>query len=204
MTAIRPSEERVWMKHFPESSRNAEMPYRTIYETLQTICKKYPDNKAIYYYGTSVKYSELLGLVDRLAQAYEGLGVKAGDNGQDLGIGEIHFVFYTDKTKAEIDPELAQLDQLLQQRLAPLGMVSDGFYPTTRFFHYVFCEPDCQDILDYLERAKQDPEGFSMLTEEDYKVLERFAETGAGGGHACFRETGLIYGLYPELVAPDR
>ena len=79
MTAIRPSEERVWMKHFPESSRNAEMPYRTIYESLQTICKKYPDNKAIYYYGTSVKYSELLGLVDRLAQAYEGLGVKAGD-----------------------------------------------------------------------------------------------------------------------------
>ena len=60
------------------------------------------------------------------------------------------------------------------------------------------------DADKILERAKHDPEGFSMLTEEDYKVLERFAETGAGGGHACFRETGLIYGLYPELVAPDR
>ena len=82
------------------------------------------------------------------------IGVKCGENGQDLGIGEIHFVFYTDKTKAQIDPELAQLHALLQERLAPLGMVSDGFYPTTRFFHYVFCEPDCQDILDYLEAAE--------------------------------------------------
>ncbi len=55
-----------------------------------------------------------------------------------------------------------------------------------------------------LEHAKEDPEAFSMLTEEDRKVLERFAETGSGGGHACFRETGIIYGLYPDLVAPDR
>ena len=81
------------------------------------------------------------------------IGVKAGENGQDLGIGEIHFVFYTDKTKEEIYPEFDRLHELLKQRLAPLGMVSDGFYPTTRFFHYVFCEPDCQDILDYLDAA---------------------------------------------------
>ena len=60
------------------------------------------------------------------------------------------------------------------------------------------------DADKILEKANADPEGFSMLTEEDYKVLAKFAETGAGGGHACFRETGLIYGLYPELVAPDR
>ena len=82
------------------------------------------------------------------------IGVKCGENGQDLGIGEVHFVFYTDKTKEEIYPEFERLDALLQERLAPLGMVSDGFYPTTRFFHYVFCEPDCQDILDYQDAAE--------------------------------------------------
>lgn len=81
------------------------------------------------------------------------IGVKCGENGQDLGIGEVHFVFYTDKTKEEIYPEFDSLHAMLQQRLAPLGMVSDGFHPTTRFFHYVFCEPDCQDILDYLDAA---------------------------------------------------
>ena len=82
------------------------------------------------------------------------IGVKCGENGQDLGIGEIHFVFYTDKTKEEIYPEFTMLDEILKERLAPLGMVSDGFYPTTRFFHYVFCEPDCQDILDYQDAAQ--------------------------------------------------
>lgn len=60
------------------------------------------------------------------------------------------------------------------------------------------------DADKILERVAEKPEEFSMLTEEDRKVLARFAETGAGGGHGCFRETGLIYGLYPELVAPER
>ena len=55
-----------------------------------------------------------------------------------------------------------------------------------------------------LAMAKNDPEGFSMLTEEDYMTLERYAETGTGGGHADFRETCLLYGTHPDLVAPDR
>lgn len=55
-----------------------------------------------------------------------------------------------------------------------------------------------------LEAAKADPEYFSMLTEEDYKTLERWAETGTGGGHGDFTETALVYGTYPDLVAPDR
>ena len=82
------------------------------------------------------------------------IGVKAGENGQDLGVGEIHFVFYTDKSKEEIYPEFEELNEILKERLAPLGMVSDGFYPTTRFFHFVCCEPDCQDILDYIAAAE--------------------------------------------------
>lgn len=82
------------------------------------------------------------------------IGVTAGHNGLDLGTGEVHFVFYTDKTRDQIEPELAELDALLQERLAPLGMVSDGFTPSTRFFHYVFCEPDARDILEYLEAAE--------------------------------------------------
>lgn len=55
-----------------------------------------------------------------------------------------------------------------------------------------------------LERVKADPEYFSMLTEEDIKTLEHWAETGTGGGHGDFRETALVYGTYPHLVAPDR
>lgn len=88
-------------------------------------------------------------------QALRYIGVKAGENGQDLGVGQLHFVYYTDKAKAEIFPEFDQMDAVLKERLAPLGMVSDGFYPTTRFFHYVVSEPDAPHVLDYLETVKQ-------------------------------------------------
>lgn len=87
-------------------------------------------------------------------QALRYIGVKAGENGQDLGTGELHFVFYTDKTKEEIYPELDQLNAIAKERLAPLGMVSDGFYPTTRFFHYVTCEGSHPYVRDYLEVAR--------------------------------------------------
>ncbi|MBQ9796328.1 MAG: creatininase family protein [Clostridia bacterium] len=60
------------------------------------------------------------------------------------------------------------------------------------------------DPKNVLEAAKKDPEYFSMLTEEDLKTLERFAQTGTGGGHADFKETALVYGTHPDLVAPDR
>ena len=82
------------------------------------------------------------------------MGARAGNNGSDLGKGEVYFVFYTDKTKEEIYPEFEELNEILKERLAPLGMVSDGFYPTTRFFHYVYSEPDNEDIRNYLEAAK--------------------------------------------------
>jgi creatinine amidohydrolase len=48
------------------------------------------------------------------------------------------------------------------------------------------------------------PEEYPMITEEDIKTLERFAETGSGGGHGDFRETMLVQGTYPELVRPDK
>lgn len=79
---------------------------------------------------------------------------KAGDQGADLGNGEVQFVTYTDKTKEEIFAELQQLDLILKQRLAQIGIVGDGFVPATRFFHYGFSEPDCESIQDMQEAAK--------------------------------------------------
>ena len=55
-----------------------------------------------------------------------------------------------------------------------------------------------------LAAAEADPEGFSMLTEEDFETLHKFAQPGTTFGHGCFGETALIYGTYPDLVAPDR
>ena len=83
------------------------------------------------------------------------MGIHAGNNGQDLGVGEAHFVYYTDKTKDEIYAELAELEKELETRLAPLGIIGDGFKPATRFFHYVFCEPDSESIKDMVAASKE-------------------------------------------------
>lgn len=82
------------------------------------------------------------------------MGIKAGNKGADLGTGELLFVFYTDKTKEEINEEYRELEKVLTERLAPLGIIGDGFFPETRFFHYVHTEPDCYSIRQMQEAAR--------------------------------------------------
>ncbi len=45
---------------------------------------------------------------------------------------------------------------------------------------------------------------FPMITDEDIKTLEKWAETGYGENHATFADTALLMAKYPELVAEDR
>ena len=61
-----------------------------------------------------------------------------------------------------------------------------------------------EPVRMYKQIAKARKGDFKMVTDEDMETLARFAETGCGGGHADLRETGLIMGMYPELVAEDR
>jgi len=89
--------------------------------------------------GTSMRYME----------------VRAGNNGMDMGVGEIQFTYYTDKTKEEIYAEFDEIKKVLDEKLAPLGIKGDGFIPYTRFFHYGFCEPDSPDIKRMLEAARE-------------------------------------------------
>ena len=83
------------------------------------------------------------------------MGTRAGNSGSDLGKGEVYFVFYTDKSKEEIWTEFKALEKVLDEKLAPLGIVGDGFKPATRFFHYVFTEPDSEDICLMVEASKE-------------------------------------------------
>ncbi len=83
------------------------------------------------------------------------MGARAGNSGSDLGKGEVHFVCYTDKTKEEIYEELKEVEAILSQKLEPLGIKGVGFIPNTRFFHYVFCEPNSEDIELMLEAADE-------------------------------------------------
>ncbi len=97
-----------------------------------------------FYKGTDIPKSSL-----------RYMGVKAGNNGMDLGYGEVYFVFYTDKTKEEIFAEFDELHKEIAEKLAPLGIIGDGFEMQTRFFHYVWCEPDSEDIKIMLESSRE-------------------------------------------------
>ena len=83
------------------------------------------------------------------------MGVRAGNAGSDLGVGEVHFIYYTDKQKEEIEAEFKELEMVLEERLAPLGVIGDGFKPHTRFFHYVFCDPDSEDVQNMLTASRE-------------------------------------------------
>jgi creatinine amidohydrolase len=56
----------------------------------------------------------------------------------------------------------------------------------------------------FYEKISSQRERFNYLTEEDFKTLERFSETGFGGGHAAFPEVAYCYGKDPKLVRPEK
>ena len=112
------------------------------------------------------------------------MGVKAGNAGADLGKGEVLFEFYTDKTKDEIYNELSKLDKEIKAKLLPLGIIGDGFEPTTRFFHYVFCQPDSEDIKLMIEASKQATGKEPVVCASclsDFSVISKFGSERAFG-----------------------
>lgn len=133
-------------KETVDSSRLAARALPVVMDVIDKFASKRRDElEANRFYkgtiipGTSLRY----------------LDVHAGNKGMDLGVGEVLFVFYTDKTKDEIYKEFAQLEKILEEKLAPMGIVGDGFTPNTRFFHYVHTEPDSEDIKLMLESSKE-------------------------------------------------
>ena len=81
--------------------------------------------------------------------------VRAGNNGADMGVGQVMFIYYTDKSKDEIYKELSHLENVIAKRLDKIGIEGDGFIPYTRFFSYGFREPDCKAIQNMLDAARE-------------------------------------------------
>ncbi len=88
------------------------------------------------------------------ATALRYMGVRAGDNGVDLGRGEVRFVYYTDKTAEKIRAELDAMEKELTDKLAVFDIEGEGFAQTTRFFHYAYCEPDSEDVQNMLVASR--------------------------------------------------
>lgn len=112
------------------------------------------------------------------------MGIKAGDNGMDLGNGEVYFVFYTDKEKEQIFTEFKALEKRIAEKLLPIGIIGDGFKMQTRFFHYVWCEPDSEDVKLMLESSKETT-GKDLLVcgscLSDLSVISKYGSSKAFG-----------------------
>ncbi len=129
-----------------DSAKAAALAIPTVLEVMEEFGKNRREELEAnpYYKGTNIPQTSLRYMAAR-----------AGNYGADLGTGEVLFVFYTDKTKDEIWSELDGLAKRLAERLAPLGIVGDGFSPRTRFFHYVECSTGDEDIR-LLQAAGED------------------------------------------------
>lgn len=136
------------------------------------------------------------------------MGIRAGNNGNDLGKGEVYFVFYTDKTKDEIGSELKEVEAILSEKLAPLGIIGDGFEPATRFFHYVFCEPDSEDVRLMVE-ASQEATGKAPIVcgscLSDLSVISKYGSNRAYG-FGCGRDFSKKGGAHQpnEFIECDK
>lgn len=112
------------------------------------------------------------------------MGIQAGKQGMDLGVGEVSFVYYTDKEKNEIYDELRVLEDELSEKLAPMGIIGDGFKPLTRFFHYAFCEPDSDDIHTMLDSARETGGQIPLVCGSclsDLSVISKYGSSEAYG-----------------------
>ncbi len=129
------------------------------------------------------------------------MGVKAGCDGSDLGSGEVSFNYYTDKTKDEIYAEFDELHESLKKELSQIGVVGEGFFPKTRFFHYGYIEPESNFIKEICASAR-DTSGRELAVcgscLSDLSIVLKY-----GGGDAVAFGIGRSFGEYGGAHQPD-
>ncbi len=86
----------------------------------------------------------------------------AGNFGSDLGTASLIATYYTTKTAAEINEELASMAARLKPELDRLGLELAGFEPVTRFFHFAPTEND-NPVIAMLGRAAARTSGRSLV-----------------------------------------
>ncbi len=73
------TEEKVWMKYYPEDVRDYKLPPYKAFDYIMERNKNRLDEIALHYYGANISYRDLRRRVDACAKSFAALGVKPGD-----------------------------------------------------------------------------------------------------------------------------
>lgn len=72
--------DKIWHKFYEANvPKTLDFPQIRISELLDRTASKYPSQTALIFFGNKITYLELKNMVDNMASALEGLGVKKGD-----------------------------------------------------------------------------------------------------------------------------
>jgi long-chain acyl-CoA synthetase len=131
------SAEKVWMKHYPESTKTAQFPRMTIYSFIKEMNKDRLHDTAIYYYGAKITVKKLIERIDECANAFAALGVKQGDTISLLSAStpeSIISLYALNKIGATInaiDPRLdfKSISRMIQNSGSSILMAIDIAYP---------------------------------------------------------------------------
>ena len=143
------SEEKVWMKYYPQEAINLEFPKATVYSYLKEVNKDRPDGPALYYYGTKITFRGLVERIEACAKAFAALGVKRGDIVSFVAVAVpecIAAVYALNKlgaTANTIDPRMDKesIQRMIRESGSRVLLVLDIAFPKIR---------------PYLEKMKQE------------------------------------------------
>lgn len=74
-----PSVDKPWMKYYSNDAIHSEMPRCTAYDYLWESNKDFLSNTALSYLGNSISFSDLFSNIEKVALAFQKMGIKAGD-----------------------------------------------------------------------------------------------------------------------------
>ena len=143
------SEEKVWMKYYPQEAINLDFPKATVYSYLKEVNKDRPDGPALYYFGTKITVQGLINRIEACAKAFAALGVKEGDIVSFVAVAVqecITAVYALNKlgaTANTIDPRMDKesIQRMIRESGSKVLLVLDIAFPKIR---------------PYLEKMKQE------------------------------------------------
>lgn len=75
----KPSTRKTWLNYYDKQSIKEELPQYTLYDYLFQNNQDYPDEIALSYFDTEIRFCDLFENIYKTAKAYLALGVSAGD-----------------------------------------------------------------------------------------------------------------------------